>query len=340
MAIVGVLLMVFQGLILTTQLVIGALLKRAQWPFYRICAVAMVATSICIIVAMSFTKVELPDRRAQRWLIGRGIFGTASFTFMSLAVRVGTPAGDVAALTSINTVVAAFAGRLFLNEPMRWSHVLASLTCICGASLITEPKFIFGRSENRPEAGLGYSFALVGGFCQAGIAVCSRKIGGLSLWWSTLPVAVFSSLAWFALSALGILNDFTFQHPLASPVECLLWCVLLFILGTSAIVAQNAAGQCCRTSVIATVGTGARMVWGYVGDISFFGREPAFHTVSGAMLMLASVFAVALESSSQPSKVHVSFIAASFSTTSFNLNTLELDAEAAIQLPRDQSASN
>merc|ERR1712232_732749 len=114
--------------------------------------------------------------------------GAANFLFQALSVRAGTPLGDVATFTSINMVIAAFLGRVFLGEALWFVHVIALFSSFGGAVLISKPVFIFGGAggaDNGWAASVGYLLALAAGFSQAAQFVCSRKSPVCSLLYHT-----------------------------------------------------------------------------------------------------------------------------------------------------------
>lgn len=320
----GMLLLVLQGFSGTVQVVVGRLCKEREWPFYRFMTVGLVGTSLFIVAGFLCFKVALPDIRAQKWLVARGLFGAASFLCGSLSVRMGTPAGDMAALSSINTLVAALVGRLMLNERLQWIQVMAAFSCICGAVLISKPKFIFGGAGSDMEAWHGYSLALLAGCSQAGISICSRLVKHISPWWPTFAATNVCAIMFAVLPALDVLDDFTLLPFVIQPFESAAWCSLLFIIGTCSMASNSAAGQWCPPAVSATVGTAARIFWGYCAEVVLFGTIPEFLTVCGALLMLASVVAMVFAKSPPPASRETLVVnpkedVASFVASSFNV---------------------
>lgn len=310
-------MLILSGFVGTLSLIFGRLLKDREWPYYRLLAAGLFTTGVLIGIYFRAFNVELPDRRAMRYLVARGLFGAASFILMTLSVRMGTPAGDVSALGTINTVVAAVLGRLLLNEELRWIQVFASVMCILGAVLISKPKFVFGGIGSGADAWYGYSLALAGGCGHAGIALCSRMVKHLSPWWPTCAATFLIGTSSIVLPAIGVINDFDMLPIFLFPFKSSAWFLVLFLCGTCTMASNSAAGQWCAPAVSATIGTASRIFWGYLGEVVFFGTIPDLLTIVGVLLMFASVVAMVFAKSSvgqcdaSPDEDIASFVASS-----------------------------
>lgn len=289
----GMILMVFQGLCVTANLMLGRLLKDLQLPFFRISAVSAGLMCCMIVVGLTVVGVELPAKTTRKWVFARGVFGVANFVFLVLAVRVGTSAGDVASLASVNTIVAALAGRIFLKEQLRGWHFFAIGCCLLGGLLISKPKFLFGASAGE-SSWLGCGLAVAGGFAAAGIAISSRKSGTVSVWWLTLCTLFLSGNAFVILPWMGAVEDFSLEPFKHSTWNVMLWVMLLLGIMLLAILSSSAGNQWCPAAVSATIGTAARMVWGYLAELLVFGNTPEPLTLTGATLMLLSVLVMTL----------------------------------------------
>merc|ERR1719162_408329 len=131
-------------------------------------------------------QVARPTLKQWKWLFLMSVFGFLSFLFSVLAIRLGASPGDVASLQSVNVVVAAVLGRLFLNERLGPIHLLSLLCSVGGAVLISKPEFIFGGSDEGGAQGalarLGLAFAPMSGFFLASAFVCTRKMGTINMW--------------------------------------------------------------------------------------------------------------------------------------------------------------
>lgn len=71
------------------------------------------------------------DAPEVKWITTRALLGSVNLLLAVYAVQIGSAAGDVAALMSINVVVAALLGHFLLGERLRWIHSLA-LVCSGG----------------------------------------------------------------------------------------------------------------------------------------------------------------------------------------------------------------
>merc|ERR1719162_1797649 len=120
-------------------------------------------------------QVARPTLKQWKWLFLMSVFGFLSFLFSVLAIRLGASPGDVASLQSVNLVVAAVLGRLFLNERLGPAHLVSLLCSVCGAVLISKPEFIFGGSDEEAggaSARFGLVFAPISGFFLGSAFVC------------------------------------------------------------------------------------------------------------------------------------------------------------------------
>merc|ERR1719387_1256556 len=173
----GMLIMGVNGLFTTFLIQAGNILKEAGWPFYRMMAIMALGFGLSLTAAAGFcAKVAAPAPRDAAWLFFRGFSGASTFILKVLAVGLGASPGDVAALGSINTVVAAMLARIFLGEPLGWAHGCAVGLSVTGAVLISQPGFLFESSST--EAGapwLGYIMATLAGFTQACVFIGVRK---------------------------------------------------------------------------------------------------------------------------------------------------------------------
>eukprot|EP00929_Paragymnodinium_shiwhaense_P058013 TRINITY_DN2905_c0_g1_i2.p1 TRINITY_DN2905_c0_g1~~TRINITY_DN2905_c0_g1_i2.p1 ORF type:complete len:373 (-),score=51.14 TRINITY_DN2905_c0_g1_i2:360-1478(-) len=292
---VGMLMMVLQGLMMTGQIISGELMKRAEWPFYRVFGVAHLAAMLVFALIAVGVQAPLPERRAVKWIIVRGFGSFCSFTLMSSAVRLGAPAGDVAALTSVNTVMAALMGRAFLGEALQRLHVLALLFSMSGALLISRPSFLFG-SPDGSDSGhwLAYLLALAGGFSLSCVAIAARKASKTSVWIFNLSPCAACTFAFLCLPLTPIMDDATMQPLLRNPEHGLAWLLLLTLLSVGAIGCNTAGCMWCPAAVSATLSSAARILFGYVADVVIFGLGISSTSLGGAALMLCGVVVMAL----------------------------------------------
>lgn len=209
-----------------------------------------------------------------------------------MAVQVGAPLGDVASLTSVNIVVAAFLGRAFLGEMLHWFHVVALFCSVVGALLISQPDIIFGSSSGGASGGpvvLGYALATFSGFCAACIWVALRKATDSSTAVFTCVVSGQSAIIIPILLCTGVLQDYPFQIVSTLPLRAALWLAAMVIVTVCCMACGGTGARLCPAAVSATVSTGTRMIFGYVAQALFFDVLPQTLTLVGAALMLAGV---------------------------------------------------
>lgn len=281
------LLMVVHALVQAVLLVMSKLLM--EWPFYRMMAVGNIASIIGIAIVIAVVQPPLPEARKWKWVFLRGLFSILPFALMASALRVGASTGDVASLSSVNTFVAALLGRILLGEPLKCVHVIAIGCCVLGVMLISRPTFIFGGSGGDAPLS-GYILAILGGFSMACVAISTRKAGTTSLWYLNFSVVILNSIACMVLPYTPLLEDASLTPLVDSPWEAAVWTGVIFVLSNFATAAMSGGCKLCPAAVSATVGTAARMVWGYAAQSIVFKQPLDFLTVCGAVTMLAGVF--------------------------------------------------
>eukprot|EP00929_Paragymnodinium_shiwhaense_P058012 TRINITY_DN2905_c0_g1_i1.p1 TRINITY_DN2905_c0_g1~~TRINITY_DN2905_c0_g1_i1.p1 ORF type:complete len:374 (-),score=52.53 TRINITY_DN2905_c0_g1_i1:371-1492(-) len=292
---VGMLVMVLQGLMMTGQIISGELMKRAEWPFYRVFGVAHLAAMLVFALIAVGVQAPLPERRAVKWMILRGLGSLCSFIAMSTAVRLGAPAGDVAALTSVNTVIAALMGRAFLGEALQRLHVLALLFSMAGALLISKPSFLFGSGDGSGSGHvLAYLLALAGGFSLSCVAIAARKASKTSVWIFNLSPCAACTFAFLCLPLTPAMDDATMQPLLDKPEQGLAWLLLLTVLSVGTIGLNTAGSMWCPAAVSATLSSASRILFGYLADVVIFGKGISPTSLGGAGLMLCGVVVMAL----------------------------------------------
>lgn len=291
----GMLLMVGASGLLNVQLSMVGKLVESGWPDFPMLSLTLSLQVPCVLAWLCFSRPSLPKLQDLKWLFLAGFFFAGSFVLMVLSVGMGIPIGDFAALNSANVVFAAFLGRMFLNEQLHWLHCVAVLSSISGAVLIAKPAMIFGGGEVNDSTWIGYALALGSGLCDAGIYISMRKTGNCSPAFAMLAFVVAGSVTMLACIplALGSMQDAF--HPLAlAPAEASGWIAGLFAFGSVSLVMFALAAQICPASVSATVDTATRMTSGYAAQVILFGASLDPLTISGAVLMFASVATMAL----------------------------------------------
>lgn len=288
----GILLMMVNGILNTLMASAGKLLRQADYQYFRIMSVSDGMLVLVCVAGCVAGRVPLPGIRQAVWLFLRGFFGAASFLMLILAVRVGASPGDAAALGSINTVIAALFGRIFLGEPFGLAHSIAIACAVAGAVLISKPAFLFDSGPTGGNALLGYSLAGASGFTKACVFIAARKCTKASSWHLNLSPASFGFLAFVLLPLLPLIDEpktTELQEPL-----CIVFIMVLFIAHATAMYSQGAASKFCKAAVGATSNTGAAMVSGYIIQTLFFDKAPELISVGGAALMFASVIIMAV----------------------------------------------
>lgn len=119
---------------------IGKLMQNWGWPYFILSGLASLFASIGLAITMMCQKSYHLEKREVKWVVLRGLFSSLLNVLNICAILAGAHIGSVAALGSVNTVVAALLGRLVLGEPLGKWHVLAMLLFLVGAVLISDPK--------------------------------------------------------------------------------------------------------------------------------------------------------------------------------------------------------
>lgn len=124
------------------------------------------------------TDETTPESTRFKYFLCSSTFMMLSVSSLLVSVHVGTSLGDISALASVNVVMAALFGRLFLGEPLEMRHVFAAVVAAMGALLISKPSVIFSNASTPGNVGmawLGYVLAPLSGFFDACFFVVSRK---------------------------------------------------------------------------------------------------------------------------------------------------------------------
>jgi len=290
----GVALMMLNGLISTTMLVGGKLLKDVEWPFFRMMAIGGLPSMLLIAAGGIIKSAPLPAGSQVKWILLCGFLRSMTFIALIVAVRLGASPGDVSALSSINTVFAALLGRVFLGEKFQWKHAAALSFSLAGAILISQPQFLFGGSSGGNMVWMGQLLGLLSGFTQACMFISARKSSKTSQWIMNFPPAVLSTLVFALLPFTPLMEDFSFGPVIASPWLAAALCSSLslgLLLGSAT---GTAAASWCPAAVSATVSVGSRMLCGYAAQVLLFDRRPEMLTLCGAACMLCGVFIMAV----------------------------------------------
>lgn len=292
----GVLAMVGSALTVNILLTMCSFMGERGWSDSSILSVSCILGLALLLVWLLVSRPDPPSAGDVKWIICVGFFGASSSILMFLSVHVGIPLGDFAAMNSTNTVFAAFLGRLFLGEALRWPHYAAVAMSVCGGLLVSQPEALFGpvpgqaASESSP--GIGYVLALLSGFCDACMYVSSRK--GEHVPHVFILISMIGQLS-LAMVAWGLMMGALDPEPfVASPPEASCWLAGVLIVGGIGFLLFVEAAQKCPAAVSATVDTATRITSGYGAQLLLFGAALTKETLLGAGLMLASVVLMAL----------------------------------------------
>jgi len=292
----GVALMILNGLISTSMVVSGKILKDLEMPYFRMMAIGSLLSTLAIAAGGLFNSTPLPSVHQVKWLLLFGCLRSLAFVCLIVAVRVGASPGDASALASINTVFAALLGRVFLGEQFQWKHGVAVSCSLVGAVLIAQPSFLFGGPSVDNMAWIGQLLGVVSGFSQACMFISARKCSSVktSLWIVNLSPSLISTFIFALLSLSPLVDDFSLASVVASPWLASGFCVALFFGLLSGNATGTAASSWCPAAVSATVSVGTRMICGYVAQVALFDHQPETMTLCGAACMLVGVVVMAV----------------------------------------------
>lgn len=286
----GTFLMVVQGVALTVFMAIVARIKERGWPDLTFVAINNATSTFAVALGLVVTRTSCPPPPERKWVALVGNFAALSTLALIFAVRLGTPLGDIAALTSLNVVTAALLGRIFLGEPLRWAHCLALASSCAGGLLVSRPAVLFGgtASPNR----LGYILAPLSGFFDACILICCRKSPNTPTWWHTISFSCQCGVLSLALPHTPLASNV----PMSSvdvPWLAATFVLLMVMLDLSGMAMYSLGAQWCPAGASATVDTATRMICGYVTQVFFFGSSLEPLSAIGAGLMILGVVTMA-----------------------------------------------
>uniref|UniRef100_A0A7S4QCX4 EamA domain-containing protein n=2 Tax=Alexandrium monilatum TaxID=311494 RepID=A0A7S4QCX4_9DINO len=291
------------GVVGIGELIFSKILAEAGWPYFRIGATSMLLIGCAWGLVFLLLRDKAPLRAEMPWVLLRGFFGNATLIAVVLAVRIGATAGDTAALTSINIVIAAMVGHVVLGEHLRWPHLVALVASVVGAALVAQPEFLFGSKGGASSTWLGYVMALVGGFLQACIFICARKSAEVSGAVASSVEAYMGVVMFLIMPFISPIEGASMSRIADNPLLATGYVALSFCLTYVGIGAGCLGSMWCPAAVGATVMTAATMVTGYVAQTILFGETPQLLTMLGAGLMLAAVVLMALTRTEVPEKL-------------------------------------
>eukprot|EP00931_Biecheleriopsis_adriatica_P120914 TRINITY_DN96005_c0_g1_i1.p1 TRINITY_DN96005_c0_g1~~TRINITY_DN96005_c0_g1_i1.p1 ORF type:complete len:387 (+),score=84.97 TRINITY_DN96005_c0_g1_i1:73-1233(+) len=286
-AAMGVVLIAACGIIGTGEVILAKILMEQGWPYFYLSAGNLLIVAIATAIGSKVLQDKLPKRRAAVWVFLRSLFSNAIIVLAVLAVKVGAGPGDVAALTSINVVVAALLGHAFLKEKLRPIQLAALPLSLAGAVLIAKPSFLFGQALAEG-SWIGNLLAAVAGIAQAVTFVCARKSANES---GCLTSCVESMLGIVIFPLLPLIAPLPASwEPLADnvPLAAAYMAALLFSTG-SGVITGALGSQMCPAAVGSTVLTVSATVTGYFAQAVFFSTPLSVLSIVGAILLLSSV---------------------------------------------------
>lgn len=293
----GIIMLSASGTCTTGIVIMGKLLKSWQWPFVRMMGFAAFTISFGIAIALcrAHGSQNLPcQRREVKWIILRGFFGSCQFMFAILAVFVGAGVGDLGALSSINTIVAALLGRAFLGEKLGIWHIMAVFCSVIGAVLIAGPGEIASRvAAEGNQVIFGYLFALLSGTAFGCMFICVRKTTTASPWLLTMSAMSQRGMICWIFAASGLVDDNALGKLSTAPRQTAGFLLLLVISTLVANYLASAGAKRSPAAISATVFTAVSMSVGYAAQVAIFRRPPSLLTIAGAVLMLVAVVMMA-----------------------------------------------
>jgi len=299
--------------------------KEIEIPYYASIGTAEVFLVFVVAVAILCRREALKTGQL-KWVLLRGFFGTMSFVLSLLAVSLGAPLGDVNALGSINVVVAALLGRLFLGEDLRLLHVLALCCSVLGAFMVSKPEVLLGlKKSDGVMPWLGYGLALLSGFCWGGLFIASRKSQDVSVYIMTFSVWVQEAAACWIVSLTGVVQEAPRSMIIGAPLRMLAFTSAICVMMVIVVVTCTLGSQKCPAAVSSTILTSVQMSLGYALQTFTHSDPPQLLTLLGAGLMLLAVSLMALArwmgQKPQSSEAELEEVQSPISSTSMRSNS-------------------
>lgn len=272
-----------------------SLVTELQIPYYRLAGAAELVMAGALFVAI-LTKGELSKVQVHewKWIVLRGAFGSGTALFAWAAVAEGAPLGDASALSSVNVVVAALLGRVFLAEPLNFFHICALISSVAGAVLVSNPEAITGVSHSTGSTPwIGYALALGSGLSSGGLFIASRKSQGISPLVMSFSVLLQEGLSLWVVSSFGFVKDGPLEPLIAHPAMGVAWFMSFLLLFTGCVFTISLGSQLCPAAASSTIFTSVSMSLGYVAQSIVHHQRPEALTELGAVLMLLAVAFIA-----------------------------------------------
>lgn len=289
------------GLAGTGELVLSKLLKDAEWPFFRLRAVASLLMTLGLGAALFIAGVETPTRVQMKYVLSSSMFGTLGFVLSIFGVQLGASPGDVSALSSTNVLFASFMGYAILGEPIHWVHGVALVCAIGGSFLICRPAFMFGGDPQAITAVYGQALAPISGLANAMAFICVRLSGKTSAWYPPLCTSALSFLVCMVLPVVfprieSLSAELLTRNPLQTAGIVTVTCSITF----SAMSLKYIGPRFCPAAISTTVFCASKLVFGYLAQVLLFDMAPDLIIITGAVFLLASVVIMTLSRKSKP----------------------------------------
>ncbi len=239
-------------------------------------SVIMLALTVAVL-----RRMRTPARGNRRGLLLlRGLFGFGALSCFYWSL-VHLPLADATVIQYTNPAFTALFAALVLREHLRLRDGIMLLLSLAGIVLITRPALLFGGTERLDP--FAVTIAACGAALSGAAYTTVRKLS------ATEPTMVI--VFWFALvSTFGSLPVPSATSVLPSPLH---WLILLGIgmstyggqvLFTRGLALERAG----RATAIAYV----QIVFAALWSTLFFGESPDLWTAAGALLVVASTFAL------------------------------------------------
>ena len=233
-------------------------------------------------------------------VILRGIFGGLSFMFKFHALST-LPLGDATALMAVYPGITIFLAHIFLGEVIRPLHIVAAISSILGAVLISQPRFLFGDGNDGGDdvdddtyrGYAGYISAFLENIFCSGVIVTIRKAGKvgahtLQLLFSWMVFALSLSMLMFFVgrSSSEIVESWIVPPAEALPSllgTCMAAGVAHFLLNYSGKFVPATMGGLIRSSGILIA---------YLLEVFVFGTTPETVTIWGVFFIILSLMIV------------------------------------------------
>jgi len=276
--------------------ILCSLVSQLQIPYYRLSGAAELLLAFGLMVTI-FAKGEISKVQPHqwKWILLRGAFGSATALLGWIAVAVGAPVGDASALGSVNVVVAALLGRVFLGEPLRFLHILALVSSVVGAFIVSRPG---AATEDVQQTlahpvWLGYSFALAAGICSGGLFIASRKSQDISPLLMSFSVSFQEGICLWTVATFGLVEDGPLEPLIASPYLGMAWMTVFVMIFLVTIGSMTVGAQECPALASSAIYTSMSMSLGYVAQTLIHRQHLQPMKVAGAALMLLAVVLIA-----------------------------------------------